>query len=65
MYYLETVTAIGLKVGLSIQINKKMKSNENQRSRSLFDSDLKSKTCFSQKPLLTSFGTKSHIKAYG
>ena len=35
MYYLETVTVIGLKVSLSIQISKKMKLHENQRSRSL------------------------------
>ena len=34
MYYLEIVAAIGLKVGLSIQINKIMKINEYQRSRS-------------------------------
>ena len=37
MYYLETIAAIGLKVGLSIQINVIMKLNENQRSKSLFD----------------------------
>ena len=37
MYYLETVTAKGLKVGLSIQSNEFMKLNEYQRSRSLFD----------------------------
>ena len=35
MYYLETIAAIGLKVGLSIQIIKLMKLNEYQRSRSL------------------------------
>ena len=37
MYYFETVAAIGLKVGLNIQINELMKLNEYQRSRSLFD----------------------------
>ena len=37
MYYLETIAAIGLKVGLNIQINELMKLNGNQRSRSLFD----------------------------
>ena len=37
MYYLETIAAIGLKVGLNIQINELMKLNEYQRSRSLFD----------------------------
>ena len=30
MYYLETITAIGLKVGLNIQINELMKLNEYQ-----------------------------------
>ena len=37
MYYLETIAAIGLKVGLNIQITEFMKFNEYQRSRSLFD----------------------------
>ena len=37
LYYLETITPLGLKVGLSVQINKLIKLNENQRSRSLFD----------------------------
>ena len=37
MYNLKTIAAIGLKVGLSIQINELMKLNEYQRSRSLFD----------------------------
>ena len=36
IYYLETVTAIGLLVGLNIQINELMKLNEYQRSRSFF-----------------------------
>ena len=54
MYYLETVAAVGLKVGLSIQIIKLMKLNEYQRSRLLFakgHSDIKIKTCFSRKLL--------------
>ena len=37
MYYVETVAAIGLKVGLDFQINELMKLNEYQGSRSLFD----------------------------
>ena len=37
MYYLETIAAIGLKVNLYFQINKLMKLNEYQRSRSLFE----------------------------
>ena len=37
MYYLETIAAIDLKVGLNIQINELTKLNEYQRSRSLFD----------------------------
>ena len=37
MFYLETIAAIGLKVGLNIQINELMKLNEYQRPRSLFD----------------------------
>ena len=36
-YFLETIAALGLKVGLNIQINKLMKLNEYQRSGSLFD----------------------------
>ena len=56
IYYLETIAAIGLKVGLSIQVSELMKSNEYQRSRSLFDLGQRSprfqiKTCFSQKLL--------------
>ena len=42
MYFLETVAAIGLKVGLSIQINDLMKFSEYQRSRSIFDLDQRS-----------------------
>ena len=37
VYYLETIAAIGLKVGSNIQINELIKFNEYQRSRSLFD----------------------------
>ena len=37
MYYLETIAAIGINVGLDIQINELMKLNEYQRPRSLFD----------------------------
>ena len=37
IYYLETITAIGLEVGLNIQINELMRLNEYQRSRSSFD----------------------------
>ena len=57
VYNLETIAAIGLKVGLSIQINELMKLNEYQRSRSLFDllakgySDFKIKTYFCRKLL--------------
>ena len=48
MYYLETIAAIGLKVGLSIQINELMKLDEYQ---SQGHSDFKIKTCFSWKLL--------------
>ena len=34
MYYLESIAAIGLKVGLNIQINELMKFSEYKRSRS-------------------------------
>ena len=57
MYYFESITAIGLKVGIYIQINELMKLNEYQRSRSLFDLGHRSlrfqkiKTCFSGKLL--------------
>ena len=37
MYYLETVAAIGLKVGLDNYINDLMKLSEYQKSRLLFD----------------------------
>ena len=42
MYYFDTIAAIVLKVGLSIQINKIMKLNEYHRSRSVFDLGQKS-----------------------
>ena len=56
MYFLETIAAIGLKDGLSIQINELMKLNEYQRSRWSFDLGQKSlrfkiQTCFSPKLL--------------
>ena len=35
--FFETIAAIGLKVGLSIQLNKLMKLKEYHRSRSFFD----------------------------
>ena len=55
VYHLETIAAIGLKVGLNIQINESMKLNECQRSSSFLTfakghSDFKIKTCFSRKP---------------
>ena len=37
MYYFETNAAIVLKVGLDVQVNKSLKLNEYQRSRSVFD----------------------------
>ena len=53
MYYLETIAAIDLKVGLNIQINELMKLNEKSKSRSLFDVGQRSlrfkiNSCFSQ-----------------
>ena len=36
MYYLETIVVVGLKLGLSIQVNELYKLHEYQRSRSLF-----------------------------
>ena len=36
-YFLETIAALGLKVGVNIQINELMKLNEYQRSKSFFD----------------------------
>ena len=68
MYYLETVGAIGLKVGLNIQITELIKLNEYQRSRSLFD--LGQRSLRGQNSNLffletvESFGTKFHKKAY-
>ena len=69
MYYLETIAAIGLKVGLNIQINELVKLNEYQSSRSLFDLGQRSlrfqiKSCFLSENI-ESFSTKFHMKAYG
>ena len=69
MYNLETVAAIGHKVGLSIQINELMELNEYQRSRSLFDLGQRSLRLYNQilffSETIVSFGTKFHMKAYG
>ena len=56
MYYLETIAAIGLKLGLNIQINVLMKLNEYQRQGHYLTlakghSDFKIKSCFSMKLL--------------
>ena len=56
MYYLETIAAICLKVGLNIQINELMKFNEYQSQGHYLIlakglSDFKIKSCLSQKPL--------------
>ena len=56
MYYWETIAAIGLKVGLNIQINELMKLNEYQSQGRYLTlakghSDFKFKSCFSQKLL--------------
>ena len=68
MYYLETIAAIGLKVGLNIQINEFMKLSEYQ-SRSLFDlgqRSLRFQTTFLFfSETIESFGTKFYMKAYG
>ena len=68
MYYLETIIAIGLKVGLNIQINKLMKFNEYQRSRSLFDLGQRSlrfqNYIFFFSENIESFRTKFHMKGY-
>ena len=53
MYYLETIAAIGLEVGLNIQINELMKLNEYQSQGHYLalvkgHSDFKIKSCFSQ-----------------
>ena len=59
MYYLETIAAICLKVGLGTPINELMKLSEYQRSRSLFD--LGKRSLIFQKFFLDtveSFGTK-------
>ena len=54
MYFLETIAAIGLKIGLNIQINKLMKLNEYQSlghylTLAKDHLDFKIKSCFSQK----------------
>ena len=70
MYYLETVGAIGLKVGLNIQITELIKLNEYQRSRSLFElgqrslSGQNSNLFFCFLDTVESFGTKFHKKVY-
>ena len=56
VYYLETIAAIGLKVGLNIQINKLMKFNEIKGQAHYLTlakghSDFKIKSSFSQKLL--------------
>ena len=53
MYYLETIAAIDLKVGLNIQINELMKLNEYQSQGHYLTlvkghSDFKINSCFSQ-----------------
>ena len=53
MYYSETIAAIGLKVGLNIQINELMKLNEYQSQGHYLTfvkghSDFKINSCFSQ-----------------
>ena len=60
VYYLETIAAIGIRVGLTIQINELMKLNEYQSQGHYLTlakgySDFKIKFCFSQKLL-------SHLK---
>ena len=56
MYCLETIAAIGLKVGLNIQINELMKLNEYQSQGHYLTlatghSDFKIESCFSHKLL--------------
>ena len=69
MYYLETIAAIDLKVGLNIQINELTKLNEYQRSRSLFDLGQRSLRFQNEilffSETIESFKTKFHMKAYG
>ena len=66
MYYLETIAAMGLKVGLNIQINELMKLNEYQSQGHYLTlakghSDFKIKSCFSES--IESFGTKFQTEA--
>ena len=54
MHYLETIAAIGLKVGLNIQINELMKLNEYHNQGHYLTlakghSDFEIKFCFSKK----------------
>ena len=56
MYYLETIAAIGLRIGLNIQINELMKFSEYQGQGHYLTlakghSDFKIKSSFSQKLL--------------
>ena len=62
MYYLETIAAIGLKVGLNIQINELMELNEYQSQGHYLTFakghlGFKIKPCLSQKLL-------SHLEPY-
>ena len=63
MYYLETIAAVGLKVGLNIQINELMKLNEYPSQGHYLTvakghSDFKIKSLFFSKTI-ESFGTNS------
>ena len=51
MYYLETIAAIGLLVGLSIEINELMKLKRHYLTLAKGHSDFKIKTGFSRKLL--------------
>ena len=67
-YYLETIAALGLKVGLHIQINELMKLNEikgqgHYLTMAKGHSDFKIETS-SFSETIESFGTKFLMKAY-
>ena len=67
MYHLETIAAIGLKVGFNIQINELIKLNEHQSqghymTLSKRHSDFEIKSCFSEK--LTKFHIKAEVCVY-
>ena len=68
MYCLEIIAAISLKVCSNIQMNKLMKLNEYQRSRSLFDLGQRSlriqNIIFFFSETVKSFRTKFHMKIY-